>query len=53
MFTTTQTRINNSLTSKEMVILKSIALGLDCGTIRKLIEISESEYQNVCQRVLI
>ena len=51
MFTTTQTRINNSLTSKEMVILKSIALGLDCGTIRKLIEISESEYQNVCQRV--
>ncbi|MDB4269324.1 hypothetical protein N9877_00120 [Flavobacteriaceae bacterium] len=34
-----------------MVILKSIALGLDCDTIRLLVEISEYQYQTLCKNI--
>ena len=39
--------VKHSLTKNEMVILKSIALGLDCDTIRLLVEISEYQYHEV------
>jgi len=51
MLTIPQTRIQVSLNSNEMVILKSIALGLGCNTIIKLLEITESNYQSVCQSI--
>ena len=51
MFTIPQIRIKNSLTSNEMVILKSIALGLGCDTIIKLLELSERNYQSICQSI--
>ena len=36
-----QTLIHNSLSSSELIILRSIALGLGCDTIRDLLELSE------------
>ena len=45
-----QTLIHNSLSSSELFILRSIALGLGCDKIRDrdLHEISEEAYQNQC-----
>ena len=43
--------VKHSLTKNEMVILKSIALGLDCDTIRLLVEISEYQYQTLCKNI--
>ena len=34
------------LISSELIIIKSIALGLGCSTIKNLLEISESEFEN-------
>jgi hypothetical protein len=44
-----QTRINPSLSSSELLILRSIALGLGCDTIRELLELSKDEYQKHCE----
>lgn len=48
MQTRPQTLIHNSLSSSELLILRSIALGLGCDKIRDLLEISEEAYQNQC-----
>ena len=44
-----QTRIFETLTSSELIILRSIALGLGCDTIRDLLEISKETYESHCQ----
>jgi DNA-binding CsgD family transcriptional regulator len=44
-------RINKSLSSSELIILKSIALGLGCNTIRDLLEISEETYDQYCSNL--
>ena len=44
-------RINKSLSSSELIILKSIALGMGCNTIRDLLEISEETYDQYCSNL--
>jgi DNA-binding CsgD family transcriptional regulator len=44
-----QTLIHNSLSSSELIILRSIALGLGCDTIRDLLELSEKAYRKECE----
>jgi DNA-binding CsgD family transcriptional regulator len=44
-----QTRTIESLSDSELVILRSIALGLDCDTIRDLLEISHETYTQRCE----
>ena len=44
-----QTLIYNSLSSSELIILRSIALGLGCDTIRDLLELSEKAYRKECE----
>lgn len=51
MFTKPQSRTKSLLNSSELVILKSIALGLGCETIRNLLEISESRFQKQCDNI--
>lgn len=41
-------RIRHSLTHSELIILRSIALGLGCDTIRDLLELSMPDYQKMC-----
>ena len=43
-----QTRVHKALSSSELIILKSIALGLGCDTIRDLLEISKETYNQHC-----
>jgi DNA-binding CsgD family transcriptional regulator len=51
MYTKPQPRINHTLTSSELVILKSFALGLGCDTIRQLLEISPKDYDKYCKNI--
>lgn len=48
---TPQSRIQKSLSNSELIILKSIALGLSCDTIRDLLEISKETYEKHCQNL--
>ena len=41
-------RIRHSLTHSELIILRSIALGLGCDTVRDLLELSMPDYQKMC-----
>ena len=49
MYSKIKPEANNSLTSYEMIILKSFALGLGCDTIQSLLEINADTYQSYCQ----
>ena len=49
MYSKIKPEANNSLTSSEMIILKSFALGLGCDTIQSLLEINADTYQSYCQ----
>lgn len=51
MFTKPQSRTQPILNSSELVILKSIALGLGCETIRNLLEITETSFQKRCESI--
>lgn len=44
-----QNLIHNSLSSSELILLRSIALGLGCDTIRDLLEHSEKAYCKECE----
>ena len=41
-------QIHRSLTHSELIILRSIALGLGCDTVRDLLELSMPDYQKMC-----
>ena len=41
-------QIHHSLTHSELIILRSIALGLGCDTVRDLLELSMPVYQKMC-----
>ena len=51
MYTKPQSRTLPLLNSSELVILKSIALGLGLETIRNLLEISESTFKKRCDSI--
>jgi len=51
MFTKPQSRTQPILNSSELVILKSIALGLGFETIRNLLKITETSFQKRCESI--
>lgn len=51
MYTKIKPVNKNALTSSEMTILKSFALGLGCDTIQSLLEIDAETYQSYCQQI--
>lgn len=53
MYSKIKPEANNSLTSSEMIILKSFALGLGCDTIQSLLEINADTYQSYCQVIFM
>ena len=46
MYYSPQSLKQPQLKSSELVILKSLALGLGCDTIKNLLELSEEEFEN-------
>ena len=42
----------DNFTSSEFTILKSMALGLNCEEIRKLLDLEQESYASVCQGLL-
>ena len=45
------TNLNISLCPNEIVILKSIALGMSCQMIQRLLEMNSLDYQKICSSI--